>query len=117
MWNAAIALSYEGPTRGREAKALEVFTESLTVFGKLAAEGICAEPEVYHHLVGGGVMLVKTESLEKALEILEMEDVRKFLEIALYTVDEFKVDLMVTGDKAMHNVALYGEIGAELGYV
>jgi hypothetical protein len=117
MWDAAIVLRYEGPTSGREAKALEVFSESLMIYGKLAAEGICAEPEVFHHLVGGGMMMVKTESLEKALEILEMEDVRKLLETALYAVDGFELELMVTGEKVMHNVALYGEVGAELGYV
>lgn len=117
MWDAAIAISYERPIPGREARALEVFTDALTLFGKLAADGVCAEPEVFHHLVGGGVMLVKTEDVAKALEILEMEDVRRIIEIAFLTVDGFETRVMITGERVMQNMAFFGEIGAELGYV
>ena len=117
MWDAALAIKYEKPIPGREAKALEIFAEALTVFGKLAADGVCAEPEVFHHLVGGGFMLVKVESAEKALEILEMEDVRKVIEIALYTVEDFDVRVMVTGEKLMQNMSFFSEIGTELGYI
>ena len=53
-WNAALMLSYTKPISGREAKAMEVFADALTMYGKLAADGKCAEPEVFHHLVGGG---------------------------------------------------------------
>lgn len=117
MWDAAIAIRYLGPAFEREAKALEAFDEALTLFGKMAAEGICAEPEVFHHLVGGGLMIIKTETIEKAVEILEMENVRKLFETCLYCVEEFEVELMVTGEKVLHNVKFYGEVGAELGYL
>jgi len=117
MWNAALAISYRRPIPGREAKALEVFTDALTLFGKLAADGVCAEPEVFNHLVGGGTMLVKTDTIEKAVEILEMEDVRRIIETAFLTVDEFDTKLMLTGEKVLENMAFFGEISAELGYV
>ena len=81
MWNAALMLSYKKPIPGREAKALEVFADALTLYGKLAADGKCADPEVFHHLIGGGMFIVKTENLETAHEILEMEDIRKMLEV------------------------------------
>lgn len=117
MWNAALAIKYTRPIPGRETRALEVFSDSLTLFSKLAADDVCAEPEVFHHLVGGGVFIIKTDTVEKAIEILEMEDVRRILDIAVYTVDDFDAEVMVTGEKVLENMALFGEIGAELGYV
>ena len=117
MFDAAIILKYEGPTRGREAKALEVFSDSITFFGKLAADGVCAEPEVFHHLVGGGMMIVKTENAERALSILRMDDMRRILNIALYTVDGFEIEIMITGEELIQNVGFYGQIGTEHGYM
>ena len=117
MFDCAIIIRYEGPARGREAKALEVFADALTIFGKLAADGLCAQPEVFHHLVGGGMMITKTETAEKAIAIMEMDHVRRMFEVAMYSVDGFEVELMVTGEKLMQNVGFYGEVGAELGYI
>ena len=116
-WNAALMHSYTRPIPGREGKAMEVFADALTQYGKLAADGKCAEPEVFHHLVGGGTIIVRTESLEDAHEILAMDDIRKMLDVAMFTVDDFDVQLMVTGDQLMENMSLYTAIGTELGYI
>ena len=112
-WNAALVVSYNTPLTGREAKAMEVFAGALTVFGTLAADGKCAEPEVFHHLIGGGMMIIKTESFEIAYEI----DVRKIVDTAVFTVSDFGIEVMVTGEKLMSNMALYTTIGVELGYI
>jgi hypothetical protein len=117
MWNAALRLSYTKPIPGREAKAMEVFADALTIYGKLAADGKCAEPEVFHHLVGGGMFLVKTETIAGAYEILEMDDVRRMLDIAMFTVEDFEVEVMVTGENLMTNMSVYTAIGTELGYI
>ncbi len=117
MWNAALMLSYTKPMPGREAKAMEVFADALTIYGKLAADGKCAEPEVFHHLVGGGMFLVKTETVEAAHEILAMDEVRRMLDVAMFTVADFSVEVMVTGEQLMNNMSLYTAIGTELGYI
>jgi hypothetical protein len=117
MWNAALVISYNVPVPGREGKAMEVFADALTLFGKLAADDKCAEPEVFHHLVGGGMLIVKTETIEIAHEILDMDDVRKVLDIAVFTVTDFDAELMVTGGRLMENMSLYTAIGTELGYI
>ena len=117
MWNAALVISYNVPIPGREAKAMGVFADALTLFGQLAADGTCAEPEVFHHLVGGGMLIVKTETIEIANEILDMDDVRKVLDIAVFTVSGFDLEVMVTGGKLMENMSLYTAIGTELGYI
>ncbi|MEN8113924.1 MAG: hypothetical protein ABFS21_06005 [Actinomycetota bacterium] len=116
-WNAALKISYAHPMAGREAKAMEVFADALTIYGKLAAEGKCAEPEVFHHLVGGGFFIVKCETVETAVEILEMDDVRHMLDEAVFTVEEFDMEIMVTGEQLMSNMSLYTTIGTELGYI
>ena len=116
-WNAALLINYSVPVPGREAKAMEVFADALTIFGKLAADDKCAEPEVFHHLIGGGMFIVKTETVEIAHEILDMDDVRKVLDTAVFTVSDFDVEIMVTGESLMRNMSLYTAIGSELGYI
>jgi hypothetical protein len=116
-WNAALMLSYTRPIAGREAKAMEVFADALTIYGKLAADGHCAEPEVFHHLVGGGMFIIKTESVEKAYEIINMDHVRRLLDVAMFSVEDFDLEVVVTGDKLMENMGLYTSIGTELGYI
>ena len=116
-WNAALMISYSRPTPGREAKAMEVFADALTLYGKLAAEGKCAEPEVFHHLVGGGMFLIRTADVEAAMEILDLDDIRHMLEVAMFAVEDFKVEILVTGEQVMENMSLYTAVGTELGYI
>ena len=116
-WNAALVISYTTPIPGREAKAMEVFASALTTFGTLAADGKCAEPEVFHHLIGGGMMIVKTETITAAYEILELDDVRRIVDTAAFSVGDFGIEVVVTGERLMANMALYTTIGVELGYI
>ncbi len=116
-WNAALVISYTTPIPDREAKAMEVFATALTTFGTLAADGKCAEPEVFHHLIGGGMMIVKTETIPAAYEILELDDVRRIVDTAVFSVSDFGIEVMVTGGRLMDNMALYTTIGVELGYI
>jgi hypothetical protein len=116
-WNAAIRIGYNLPIAGREAKAMEVFADAFTTFGKLAADGRCAEPEAFHHLVGGGFMLIKTESVVTAHEILDSEEVRHLIDTALFTVSDMDLEIMTTGEQLMVDMALYAAIGTELTYI
>ena len=116
-WNAALKMSYERPIAGREAKAMDVFADALTIFGKLAADGKCAEPEVFHHLVGGGMFMIRCEDVETAVELLELDEMRHMLDEAVFTVEDFDVEIMVTGEQLMRNMSLYTAIGTELGYI
>ncbi len=116
-WNAALMISYTTPVPGREGKAMEVFAGGFTIFGKLAVDGKCAEPEAFQHLFGGGMFIIKTESVETANEILDMDDVRKMLDTAVFTVNDFHVEILVTGAKLMSNMSEYAGIGTVLGYI
>ena len=117
MWDAALVIRYGLPVRGREAKALELFADAITIFGKLAADGYCAEPEVFLRRDGGGMMIVRTESTMKAHEMLEMIEVRTAIDTALYVVDDYGFEIVVSGERAMANMADYTTIGTELGFI
>ena len=116
-WNAALVVSYTTPIPDREATAMEVFAGALTTFGTLAADGKCAEPEAFSHLMGGGMMIVKTESITAAYEILALDDVRRIVNTAVFSVGDFGIEVMATGERLMANMALYTTIGVELGYI
>ena len=117
MWKAALMISYGLPIPGREVKALTNFADAQTTFGKLAADGKCAEPEIFHHADGGGFMLLRAEEPEILHEILEMDEVRHAINTALYTSLDFHHEIMVTGDVLMERMAEYTSIGSELGYM
>jgi len=116
-WNAAHEISYARPIAAREAKAMEVFADALTICGKLAADGMCAEPGVFHHLVGGGMFMIKCESVGAAFELLALDGVRRMLEEAVFTVEDFDVEIMVTGGQLMSDMSLCAAVGTELVYI
>lgn len=117
QWNAAIFVNYSLPIPGREADAMKLFTDGMTLWGKLAAEDLCSEPEVFHHRDGGGFMFIRTESVESAERILQRDDVRRVIDIGLFTVQDFHVELMITGELLMDNMSFYGSVGSELAYM
>ena len=116
-WNAAIVFTYRKPVPGREAQARENFADAITTFGKLAADGKCAEPEVFHRMIGGGTMVIKTETPAVALEILALDHIRTLLDACLFNVVDFNLEVMVTGDLLMDNMSKFTAVGTELGYV
>lgn len=117
MWKAALMISYGLPIPGREVQALTNLADAQTIFGKLAADGMCAEPEIFHHTDGGGFMLLRGETPQILHEILEMEEVRHAINTAIYTSLDFHHEIMVTGDFLMERMAEYTAVGSELGYV
>lgn len=61
---------------------------------------------MFHHLVGGRMFIIKFETVETAMETLEMDDVRHMLDEAVST-----------GDHVMSNMLLSTAIGTELGSI
>lgn len=116
-WNAALVFKYGVPVAGREAAALQNFADAQVFFGKLAADGRCAEPEVFHHGYGGGMMIIKAETPAVLHEILMMEEGRKLLATASFTSKGFEYQMYITGEELADSMQRYAGIGAELGYL
>jgi hypothetical protein len=115
-WNTAVIFFYGVPVAGREAKAFETFNDAATFFGKLAADGKCAEPEMFHYGFGGGMMIVRAASIEDLFEMLERDESRKIIAAATYTVTDFRYEIFFTGERMMENMGNWAQVGAELGY-
>ena len=116
-WNTALVFSYGLPVPGREVKAMEAFVDGQALFGKLAADGMCAEPEVFHHLHGAGMMIIRAETYEKLFTMLEKEEVKRLIDLCTFTAQDFEFTFMHTGELLMENMGLYATVGAELGYL
>ena len=116
-WNTALVFSYGLPVAGREAKALEAFADGQAFFGKMAADGLCAEPELFHHGFGGGMMIVRAETYEKLFDILEMEEAKRLIDVCMFAVQDFEFAFMHTGELLMENMGTFAKVGTELGYL
>ena len=116
-WNTALIFKYGLPVPGREEKAMEAFADAHTIFGKFAADGICAEPETFHHFFGGGMMVIRAESVEKLFFMLEQEDVKRLINVCTFTARDFEFSFMQTGEALMEDMGFFTRVGAELGYL
>lgn len=116
-WKAALVFRYGVPVPGREAAALQNFADAQVFFGKLAADGKCSEPEIFHHGYGGGMMIIKGETPMILQELLGMEDGRHLLATASYTSTGFGYELYLTGEDLADSMARYAAVGSELGYL
>lgn len=116
-WNTALVFSYGLPVAGREAKALEAFADAQAFFGKMAAEGLCAEPEIFHYGFGGGMMIVRAETYERLFELLEMDEAKRIIEVCMFAVSDFEFAFMHTGELVTENMGLFAKVGADLGYL
>lgn len=116
-WNTALVFSYGLPIPGREVKGMEAFADGQALFGKFAADGMCAEPEVFHHLFGAGMMIIRAESYEKLFTMLEKEEAKHLINLCTFAVQDFEFTFMSTGELLLEDMGLYTTVGAELGYL
>lgn len=116
-WNYALVISYGLPVPGREAKALEAFADGQALFGKFAADGMCAEPEAFQHFFGGGMMIIRADGYDKLFGMLEKDDTKHLIEVCTFAVQDFEFAFMHTGEVLTEDMGLYATVGAELGYL
>ena len=116
--SVALVTTWSQPARGREGKALESFTDFLTFFGKLAADGKCTAPEPYFAQDGsGGFAIVKGDS-DVLQGIVDTEEYEKLLAKAQYCVEDLRTHVYATGDdEIQRGMRIYAEAGSELGYL
>ena len=113
---AALLTTWSQPARGRELKAIESFTDFLTFWGKLAADGKVSEPEPYFSYDGGrGFAIVKGPS-DVLQTTIEGDDYQKLMSKAQLTVADLRVEFFVTGgDEIERGMRIYSEALNELG--
>jgi hypothetical protein len=115
--HAAIVTTWESSVPGREAKAIEVFMDYLTVMGKQAAEGNVSEPEAYLRYDGsGGMGLVRGDSA-KLMELWESDEFRDVLARAQLTVQNLHTELYAAGDTVQDTVSNFTRVAGKMGYM
>ena len=102
---------------GREEKANELFTETLTFWRKQLAEGAITffEPFLYasgDREVNGGFFLIKGYD-HKLRAITELEDYRVLVTKALYVVEHFQTEWLLAGDEVMAQVERWAKVAPE----
>ena len=116
--SAALVTSWSQPSRGREGKALETFTDFLTFWGKLAADGKVQETEPFFSVDGGKGFSIVRGTSDVLNEILESEEYEKLLSKAQLCVDDLHSELYTTGDEEIQRgMRIYAEAAHELGYL
>jgi hypothetical protein len=113
---AAIMFTWNRATPGREAKALEMFTDSMTYFGKLAADGKCGEPMVYMAPSGLGMMIIHGER-EALHGIIGSDEFAKLYSGVTFAVPDIKYELVAAGEGVQEQMQVWGAVGLELGYL
>lgn len=113
---AAVMFTWTRPTAGREAKALEAFTDSLTFWGKLAADDKCGEPMVYLAPSGIGMMIIHGER-ETLFDIIGSNEFAKQYAKVTFSVTDIKYELVAAGERVQEEMQMWGAVGLELGYL
>jgi hypothetical protein len=114
----ALVVTWSQPARGREGKALESFTDFLTFWGKLAADGKVGEPEPFFSGDGGRGFAVVRGKTDVLNEYMESEEYEKLISKAQLTVQDLHTEIYVTGDEEIRRgMRIYAEAAHELGYL
>lgn len=117
MAGDALILSWGPVVRGRELKALEVFQETLTYYGKLQEDGLIEsfEPVLIAPHGGGlaGFLLLRGEraSLDK---LRSSDEFRRLVARAASVVDEVGVLEAYTGEALAQQMALFRTVSQEI---
>lgn len=115
--DAAMVVTWGGSIPGREAKAIEVFMESLGFWAQQAEQGRCQAPEPFiADDASGGMVIVRGKS-DALRELSESDESRTLLGKAHLIVENLHVSWFFTGDAVMEETQLFAKAGAELGYM
>ena len=112
----AIIFTYTRPAVGREAKAMEGFTDAMTFFGKLAADGKCSEPMPYLAPSGRGMTIIRGDR-EALLEIIGSEDFAKQYMKVTFAVPDVTYEIVSAGEGVLEAMQAWSSVGLELGYL
>lgn len=113
---AAAVFTYTRPWAGREAKAMEAFTDSLTFWGKKAADDVCDEPLAYLGPSGQGMMMIHGDR-EKLFEILNSDEFRMLYSKVTFAVPDVSYELFAFGEAVQEMMGTWAAVGSELGYM
>ena len=118
MADEALFIGWGDPVRGREAKALDVFNESLQYYGQLQQDGKIAGVDAWFLAPHGGDLsgfILLRGDREQLDEVRRSAEFELLLTRAGMIVDRVGVVNAYTGDALGRLVGQFQEATAELG--
>lgn len=113
MMDSAIVFTWTRAAPGREAKAFDVFTESMAFFGTAAHEGKCGEPVTFMGSTGHSFMLIPGE-YEALAGLIRTEEFRELYTKTLFAVPDIGYQLGAYGQGVQDYMARWARVGGEL---
>jgi hypothetical protein len=113
--DAAIVSTWSVPIPGREAKALEVFTEFLGFIGKQAAAGRCQPAEPFFAADGSGGFAIVRGKSDALQEIFDSEENQRLLTKVQLYVQDAKAHMYYTGEEEIQKgTQIFAELIGQL---
>lgn len=114
--DAAIFFSYTRATPGREAEALQAFTESTAFFGRLAQEGKTGIPM---HFMGssGQNHLIIPGTRTNLFDVTESDEFRDIYLKAIFAVPDIHYEFGYFGDGVADEMTRWAKVGGELAFM
>ena len=115
--DTALVFTWTGSVVGREAKVVDLWSESRDFFGKLAADGKCSELEVFFSPSAPFNFAMVRGPLTSILEIVDSEAFRGLANKCLFLLEDWHYYTFVIEEETQSFVDLYATVGSDLGYI
>ena len=116
MIDSAIVFRYTRAAPGREAKALELFTESMAFFGAAAHEGKCEEPLTFMGTSGHSLIIVPGE-FKLLTDLMMSEEFRELYTKVVFAVPDIAYEFGPYGQGVHDYMARWARVGNELALI
>jgi hypothetical protein len=114
--DSAIVFTFTRPAPGREAKALEAFTEAQAFFGTKAHDGFCGEPFNFLGTSGAGLMIVPGE-YDKLWGLIGTDEFLDLYMKTVFAVPDISFELGAYGSGVQDWMARWTRVGGELALI
>jgi hypothetical protein len=111
MADRVLFISWSAPVRGREERGLEVFNESMGLYGRMQQEGRIEQFDVVLLGANGDLngYIELHGSAEQLAAVRESDDFRRNIVEASLIVDGLRIADGTTGDEIARQMTLYRE--------
>lgn len=111
---SGIRISWGKMVPGREQRALDLFAEVMTYFGKKVANEELSyfEPFLVRTAdleIETGFIIIKGPA-EKVARMVEEDEYRTYLDMGFYLLQHFRVDTLLVGDALLGQIALSSKV-------
>ena len=114
--DSAIVFTFTRAVPGREAKALDVFTETQAFFATKAHEEKCGDPINFIGPSGTGLLIVPGE-YEELFHLVREDDFLHLYTKALFAVPDIRYEIGAFAEGVQESMARWSKVGAELALI